>query len=612
MLPTLPQNDPNPSVRQAQLARSRYIYKFTHKYQGCPGNSPLPNGIALAEHVPPDQEFTPDYLLRVTQVNATLLANHAAIDLEYLTGGNAGSSFSLSDWLGLTRAVGNKHLLFSTPLKVTSRIDSSFPINLDAYDAMFALIQKPEIVYKLKQGRDVCDRAFAWQRLAGANPMVLQGITHLPPTFQLTNQQYQAAIRDENDTLEAAGKEGRLYVADYSLLSGLPHGTWSDGVLGVPRNKYIFDPIALFAWKKETPLELGGLLPVAIQCQQTQDSISWCRSVAPIFTPNDGIFWEMAKAIVQSADGNIQEMVYHLGHTHFVMEAVIVAAERNLAAVHPIHVLLKPHFEFTLSLNDYAYKHLIAPGGAVDSVMGSTLEGSLTLMLRGMKNYAFNQALPPLDFKNRGVDNLDGLPEYPYRDDGLLVWTAIRKFVSKYLRLYYTNDIDVKTDTELQNWVKSIGNSQEGNIQGVEEIQTLEKLIDMVALIIFTASAQHGSLNYAQFPMMGYVPNVSGAIYAEAPTNTTPQNQDNYLMLLAPVQQALIQFTTLYQLSNVRYGKLGHYPCLYFQDSRVLPLVKEFQQNLAVVESEILDRDQTRFMSYPFLLPSQIGNSIFI
>ncbi len=611
MLPTLPQNDPNPGVRQAQLARSRYIYKFTHKYQDFSGNSPLPNGIGLAEYVPPDQEFTPDYLLRVTQVNATLLANHAAIDVEDLTG-EAGSSFSLCDWLGLTRAVGNKHLLFSIPLKAASRIDSSFPINLDCYDALFTLIQKPEIVYKLKQGKHVCDRAFAWQRLAGANPMVLQGITHLPPKFQVTNRQYQAAIRDENDTLEAAAKEGRLYLANYSLLNGLPHGTWNDGILGVPRDKYIFAPIALFAWKKDTPLELGGLLPVAIQCQQARDSIFPCPWVPPIFTPHDGIRWEMAKAVVQAADGNIQEMVYHLGYTHLVMEAVIVAAERNLAAVHPIHVLLKPHFQFTLALNDYAYKHLIAPGGQVDLVMGSTLEGSLTLMLRGMKEYHFNQASPPLDFKNRCVDNLDGLPEYPYRDDALLVWTAIRKFVCKYLRLYYANDTDVKTDTELQNWVKSIGNSQEGNIQGVEEIQTLEQLVEMVAFIVFTASAQHGSLNYAQFPMMGYVPNVSGAMYAEAPTDTTPQNQDNYLMLLAPVQQALLQFTILYQLSNVRYGKLGHYPCLYFQDSRVPPLVKEFQQNLAVVESEILDRDKTRFMSYPFLLPSQIGNSIFI
>lgn len=635
MLPTLPQNDPFPSARKAQLCRRQVIFGFTHKYT----SEPLPNGIGLSTTVPPEEEFTPDYLLQVAQVEAKLLANHIAIDFESLTGSRSGKP-SLTDWLGLTRLVGNKHFLFSTPQKAVTKIANSFPINLTSYEQLFAAIPKPEIIYKLNQGPATQDRVFAWQRIAGANPMVLQGITELspqslilsfvqqaidhliefdhpllsatpphvlPPNFPITNQQYQAVMGDD-DSLEIAAKEGRLYLANYRLLHDLPHGIWSDGVLGVSRKKYVFAPLALFAWQKPTRRELGCFLPVAIQCHQTQVG----SKQNPIFTPHDGVKWEMAKAVVQCADGEAQELIYHLGRTHFVMEAVIVAAERNLAEIHPIYVLLKPHFQFTLTLNDYAYRNLIAPGGQVEAVFGSTLSGDLTILLRGMAEYRFSQAAPHQDFHHRSVDNLMGLPEYPYRDDTLLVWQTLKRFVTKYLHLYYANDADVITDHELQDWVSSIGHPTQGNIQGIKPVSTLDQLFEFIAFIIFTASAQHAALNYAQFPMMAYVPNTSGAMYAEAPTTDTEQNEANYLMLLAPIKQAMMQFNILYELSNIRYGKLGHYPSFHFHNPQVPPLVQSFQKELEAVEAEILDRDKTRFLSYPYLLPSQIGNSIFI
>jgi hypothetical protein len=39
---------------------------------------------------------------------------------------------------------------------------------------------------------------------------------------------------------------------------------------------------------------------------------------------------------------------------------------------------------------------------------------------------------------------------YPYGEDGLLLWESAEKFHEKYVSLYYTSDADVAGDSELQ------------------------------------------------------------------------------------------------------------------------------------------------------------------
>jgi arachidonate 15-lipoxygenase len=53
----------------------------------------------------------------------------------------------------------------------------------------------------------------------------------------------------------------------------------------------------------------------------------------------------------------------HLGFTHLISEAIVLAAVRNLAAVHPVAVLLRRHFEGTMSINKLAVDVLIRWAG---------------------------------------------------------------------------------------------------------------------------------------------------------------------------------------------------------------------------------------------------------
>ena len=58
--------------------------------------------------------------------------------------------------------------------------------------------------------------------------------------------------------------------------------------------------------------------------------------------------------------------VYRL-RTHCCMEPYIIAANRQLSAMHPIYRLLHPHFRYTLEINARARQSLVNAGGIIET-----------------------------------------------------------------------------------------------------------------------------------------------------------------------------------------------------------------------------------------------------
>ena len=486
------------------------------------------------------------------------------------------------------------------------------------------------------------DWFFSYLQTAGFNTTLLKGVrvdgadethtvslTELLKKFPVTDAMFQSITKERSGTIHEAARQKHLFVCDYAIMEGMESNVVHD------LQRYPCAPIALFYWNATPPegypQEAGVLQPIAIQLGQQFDA-----ETTPIFTPNDcsdandphGLKWTIAKFMTNAACAIHHESVAHFGACHLTVEPIIVATHRQLSNQHPLFQLLIPHFRFNLQINHTARGNLIAPGGVVDINVGLKLECSLSLVTKTREAWRWDEQDPDQLFQGRGVDE-DALPLFPFRDDTLLIWEEIKSYVGHYVRLYYPDDSTVLMDTELQAWIGEIAFPGYGGFKGMDglkktdnpkmpyQLDNRDYLIKIISHIIYIAGPQHSSVNYAQFPLMSYMPSVAGAIYKPAPTKSTElQSKDDCLAWYPPLDVALYSSSYEYLLSSIQYDTFGNYSDdprePYFIDPEAHEVNLDFQANLVGIETIIRKRNKTRPIPYLFQLPSLIPNSISI
>lgn len=452
------------------------------------------------------------------------------------------------------------------------------------------------------------DAQFARMRIAGPNPVLIARLDALLANFPVDPARYATAM--DGDDLDTALSDGRVYLCDYQALAPLVGGTCPDA------QKYITPALALFA----LPPGAGPLKPVAIQCGQTPGHST------PVLYPDDGEAWELAKLHVQVADANYHELISHLGRTHLVVEPFAVSTLRMLSDDHPVRVLLMPHFQGTLFINNAAITTLVAPNGIIDRILAGTIESSWIVASAAYTGLDFDAARLPEDLKARGVDDPERFPDYPYRDDALLVWKAIEGWVEDYASVYYNDDAAVRADAELQAWIGDLVSPQAAGLSGLGQTEdgttglfTFDYLVQVLTMVIYTASAQHAAVNFPQRTEMAYSPAMPLAAYAPPPLRTSgPASERETLDTLPPLEAALLGLATLTGLGGVYFTRLGEYDRhqglkapQYFSNPRVQQALEAFQGELARIERQIGERNLAR-PTYEHLLPSRIPQSINI
>lgn len=576
----LPQHDSDPNYRKTNLEKARAEYQFNHTYL-----SPL----AVVEKIPVRDEFSWKWIIQLGERVLKMVENHIKVDGEPARRAEHQERHgwfsdlvrtAACDFHGVSRLI--KETLGSIP--VEGPVES-----LDDFAAVFRAIGLPAIAKDYHE-----DSVFAEMRVAGPNPISISQVDELDERFPVTPEHFRAARN--NDSLEAAKQEGRLFLADFKVLEHLENGRFPDAP------KYVYAPLALFAVDTAS----RQLMPVAIQCRQEPGADN------PIFTPDDGYNWLIAKTIVGIADGNYHEAIAHLGRTHLFVEPFVIATHRQLAPNHPIYQLLQPHFEGTLAINRMARGHLVNEGGPVDHLFGGTLKSTVELTLNSLKTLPFDDAMLPRRLKNQGLDDAGILPHYPYRDDSLLLWAAIHQWVSDYLAIYYRAEIGLREDAELAGWFAELVSPDGGRVVGLQYDGTppsFSYLTDVLTMIIFTCSVQHAAVNFPQYDLMSYVPSMPLAAYAPAPTKKKGATLADYLAMLPKRETAVLQAQLGYMLGSLRYTTLGQYGSRHFRDPRVQQPLEAFEKRLWTIGKTIEERNHNR-RPYPFLVPSGIPQSI--
>ncbi len=459
------------------------------------------------------------------------------------------------------------------------------------------------------------DENFALRQVAGQNPMMLTLIRpgeldDFLKRMPVTDQQYKKAMGDNADSLKKACDDSRLFSVDYGFASNVIRGSDEPAFAG---QKYIGTPIGLFALPASTgptkEAKSRQIRVVAIQCEQAPGPNN------PVFTPQDGYKWEIAKTVYNNAAGNNSEFVQHLGYAHLLVEAFGIPMIRTLPDEHPLSVLITPHLEGTIFANDLAQDGMNKPPelNLIGAEISATIEDTLSWTSEAVREVDVSEWMLPKHFERQGTADPAVLPNYPYREDSLRIWHAIRDWVADYVRIYYPSDEVVVEDFELSSWIRECESS--GRLTGIGSsgrIRTVEELIDTVTLVIYQGSAHHALTHFPLSKIELYVPALPLSIYQPPPNNKKRASRRDWLNYYSPLSISLIQQSLYFLLGTVHFTELGCYPKGWFVDRRVDKPLQAFQERLKEIEGDIL-RDNAdvkrRPMPYIYLIPRRIPQS---
>ncbi|CAN6703083.1 unnamed protein product [Malus baccata var. baccata] len=304
----------------------------------------------------------------------------------------------------------------------------------------------------------------------------------------------------------------------------------------------------------EKAIKDGTLRPIAIELTRppAADKPQWKQVFTPTWDATGHWLWILAKVHVLAHDSANHQLVVHWLRTHCSTEPYIIAANRQLSAMHPIYRLLHPHFRYTMAINALARESLINADGIIESNFSLGKYCTEFSSVAYDQLWRFDMEALPEDLIRRGMAVKDPTSEhglkltiedYPFANDGLILWDAIKEWVSAYVNHYYPDPNLIESDTELQGWwtdVRTKGHADKKDEPWWPVLKTTESLIHALTTIIWVTAGHHSAVNFGQYTFAGYFPN--------HPTINFMKKPEMALLMCFPSQ---IQATTVMAVIDV-------------------------------------------------------------
>ncbi|XP_045790621.1 linoleate 9S-lipoxygenase-like [Trifolium pratense] len=486
------------------------------------------------------------------------------------------------------------------------------------------------------------DEEFTREMIAGVNPNVIRKLEEFPPKSKVDIQLYgdnTTTITEEDlklkpymggKTVEQAIQDNKLYILDHH-----------DAIFPYLRK---LNDTGAKAYATRTILYLqddGTLKPLAIELSKPHPQGDSFGPVSNVYLPaTEGVeasIWLLAKAYVVVNDSCYHQLISHWLNTHATVEPFIIATNRHLSVVHPIHKLLLPHYRNTMNINANARIRLINAEGTIESVY---MFGDYSMQFSSdvYKHWVFQEEGLPNDLIKRGVAVEDEtkphgirllIEDYPYASDGLEIWAAIKSWVKEYVNFYYESDADIEQDSELQAFWKELVEVGHGDLKDSTWWHKMEKLTDLIetcTILIWIASALHAAINFGQYPYGGYILNrpTKSRRFMPEDDELAKDYEKAYLRTITPMTETIRNMQVMGVLSahvsNEQYLGQRIEGDLWTSEAAPVEAYNKFGRKLAEIEEELIKRNKDESlrnrngpvkMPYTVLHPSSEGGVTF-
>ncbi|CAB4038068.1 arachidonate 5-lipoxygenase-like, partial [Paramuricea clavata] len=207
------------------------------------------------------------------------------------------------------------------------------------------------------------------------------------------------------------------------------------------------------------------------------------------------------------------------------------------------------------------------------------------------------------------------LPDYPYRDDGLLMHTAIENHVRRIVEKNYFNDVIYLTeDFEMQAWANDLVETDPllgCNIKGIPgegKFESFDELVKTLTSIIFMCTAGHAAVNLPQYDEYGYSPNYPTLLVGEPPCDTRWRDKHDVLRHL-PTKDLCLQSVIYAKLMTDRKTNgLADFNSKFQYDPIALKSGELFLKDLKDAAITVIHRNLLRKYPYDYLNPCSSKN----
>ncbi|XP_033111083.1 arachidonate 5-lipoxygenase-like [Anneissia japonica] len=438
------------------------------------------------------------------------------------------------------------------------------------------------------------DEVFGNRALNGCNPSQIKLCEQLPEGFYVTADMVEPFL--EGLTLDDALVNKRIFIIDYHVMEGID---------------CMPCPFALYFVGNDKKLR-----PIAIQLQRASEDAT---DKPPVFLPNDPDYtWKLAKMWFSLADASYHQTATFC-FTYNILESVTVTMHRHLSLSHPLHRLIAPHLQHVIATNSQIMNSLIEKCGPFETLFKMGREGAFQIARNDAKQrtVSTNEVLPN-NLKARGVEDENILPNYHYRDDALLIWNAIYKYVAAVVNNYYKSNDVVENDFELYGFRSTLSKSVDTGgcdipgICGEDGFETREQVIEVFTVIIFVSSVGCASSQHGIYERYAYPPAYPVFLNGEPPKDKSERSESDLVAALPEKSKVLEMLTVAKLWSLSSRSKLAEFDKQWLYSEECCEALQQFRKDLRIAANTIDERNASREFPYYSLHPDNIPNGISI